>query len=131
MGKFFFVLFAIGGGIKVYVDYYPAWKVDWEVKRVVEQDNKQLPRVINNVMRMDKIRYEKHVVYITSTILDSVPINDDYKPKFEALLKDMYCTGMWKGYADNKVTIESTFKFEASNYRGIEWVFKDTPQTCV
>jgi hypothetical protein len=104
--------------------------VDWDMKQGVAEANKQLPRVYDNVVRVEKFRYEKRMVYMTATILDNVPVNDEYKPQFDAKMREMYCRGEWKKFADSKVSFQTTIKFEASNYRGIEWVFTETPQLC-
>jgi hypothetical protein len=42
----------------------------------------------------------------------------------------MYCNGILKDVANARVSIEYTIKFEAVHYRGVEWVFKETPDLC-
>ncbi|HEY5993635.1 MAG TPA: hypothetical protein VIU46_03445 [Gallionellaceae bacterium] len=130
MFKYVVIVLAGIAGLKLYLDYYPSWKVDQEVSRAVEEANAVLPKVFNNVVRLEKFRYDKKVVYAVGTILDSVPVNDDHKPLLEANLKELYCRGDWKAFAKAKVSVEYTIKFESVFYRGIEWVFKETPELC-
>ena len=120
----------VGAGYKGYTDYYPAYMLDRNMKEAVKTANAQLPKVYGNMLRMESIRYDKHVVYTTSTILDSVPVNDEHKPMLEAQFKDMYCTGIWKDFAAHKISIQNTIGFEAVHYRGIQWTFKESPEMC-
>lgn len=131
MGKgVLFVLLAIAG-YKVYTDYYPAYMLDRNMKEAVKSANAQLPKIYDNVIRVEKISYDKHVLYSTSTILDAVPVTDNDKPVIESAFREMYCKGMWKDFSAHMITIENTIGFEAVHYRGVTWVFRETPELCV
>lgn len=131
MGKaVFFVLLAIVG-YKVYTDYYPAFMLDRNMKEATKAASAQLPKIYGNAIRVESIRYDKRVLYSTSTILDSVPVTDNDKPVIEAAFREMYCKGMWKDFSAHMITIENTIGFEAVHYRGVTWVFKESPELCV
>ncbi len=127
----YLALFFVGvAALKVYLDYYPAWKFERSMKQRVEQASAELPKVYNNAIRMESIRYDDKMVYATGTLLEHVPINDSHRPMFEADMKQMYCMGLWKSFAKAKVPVEFTLKFESVFYKNIEWVFKETPEVC-
>ncbi len=124
------MLFAGVAAVKGYTDYYPAWRADRAAQQAVERASAELPKVYNNAIRLESMRYDKKTVYAVGTVLEAVPVNDSYKPLLEADMKRIYCTGHWQPFAQAKVSIEFTLKFESVFYRGIEWVFKETPETC-
>ncbi len=114
-----------------YVNYYPAYKLNKEMKQAVETANANLPKVVNNVIRMEKMRYEKRVVYVPMTVLESVPVTDDDKPMLQVQMKEMYCNGKLKDFARAKVAMQFTLSFEAVHYRGVQWEFREEPGLCV
>jgi hypothetical protein len=127
----YLAIFMVGvAGYKGYTEYYPVWRTDRAVMQAVERENAQLPRVINNVIRMESFSYKNKTVYAVGTVLDAVPINDDYKPLIGAKLQDVYCKGTWRMLAESKVSFEYTIKFESPAYRGIEWVYSESPAVC-
>ncbi len=127
----FLVVFAVSVGLaKGYMDYYPAWEHERTVMQAVQKASAGMPMVYNNAIRMESIRYEHDKVYASGTLLDAVPVNDNYKKMFAADMKEMYCGGIWKKFAQSKVPLDFTLRFESVFYRDIEWVFSETPQTC-
>lgn len=129
MKNLLLVLLAIGA-VKLSIDYYPVVKAEVAIRSQVKKANSELPKVYNDVIRMEQFRYEKKTVYAVGTVLDAVPINDSYKPRFEAGVKQMYCSADWKLLQEAKISFVYTIKFESINYKGIEWEFRETPEVC-
>lgn len=113
-----------------YVNYYPAYKLDKEMKQAVETANASLPKVVGNAIRMEKMRYEKRVVFIPSTILESAPVTDGDKPMLQVQFREMYCNGNLRNFAKARVALQFTISFEAVHYRGVQWEFREEPGLC-
>ncbi len=116
--------------MKVVADNYAKNKVDEDVARSVEESRKELPKVINNAIRVDNISYANKTVRYEAVVLAQTEIDDSRKAAFQNGIKEMYCHGGMRPYARANVSVEYSIRFESVFYKNIEWPFKLVPADC-
>lgn len=118
---------------KVVGENYIGGQVDEKIAQAIEQDKKQLPKVIDNAVRLVNISYANRTVHYDAVVLKDVNIDDSRKAAFQNALKEKYCNGNSgvQHFRKAGVALEYAITFESSFYKGIEWDFKIAPTDCV
>ncbi len=116
--------------MKVLADNYAQNKLDADVAKSVEEGRKELPKIINNAIRVDNISYANRTVRYEAVVLAKTDIDDSRKAAFQDGIKEMYCHGGMQPYARANVSVEYSIRFESVFYKNIEWPFKLVPADC-
>ncbi len=130
MWKVLFIL-VIGGALwGIFGKRWPEYRLQHQMEATVRQTNAMLPQVYGNALRLEHVDYANHVMHAAGVVLASVDVDDSRKAVIQHNLKDLYCLGAWKPFADARVAVEVSLTFESAFYRNIEWAFKVEPENC-
>ena len=128
--KYVFIFIVLTATAETLLHQYTASKVDEKIMQSVKNGNAELPRMINDNIRAEKIEYSNHVVRFYASVIGTREIFDDEKSKFEGFIREKYCTGNMNLYAKANVAVAYSISYTSAGYGNTGWEFKITPDSC-
>ncbi|HEY6096332.1 MAG TPA: hypothetical protein VIU93_15435 [Gallionellaceae bacterium] len=128
--KYFLIFVILSVTVRTLMQKFFESNADEKIIQSVKDGNTQLPKMMNEFVRADKLEYSDRVVRFYATVIGTREIFDKDKSSFEDLMRGNYCAGNMNLYARANVSIAYVIKYTSAIYGDTEWDFKITPASC-
>jgi len=125
--KFLYLIIALVA-VAGFKTFSPQWvksakmaTADAQISAATENSNAKLPMMIGDSLKIEKMEYNNRVVRISGEILGRVEISLKQKEAFEERLKQQYCGGNMKAFADANVAVAYSIKYWSPSWGYQTW----------